>query len=191
VAPDPELRRRMEERARSDGVEVLYEELLSVDPEAARKTGPCNLRRIIRALEVYQKTETPFSEAGSKQAPAFDAFIVGLTAGRAELYRRIDRRVDDMLAGGLVGEVEKLMEMGYDLYLPAMSGIGYRQIGEYLRGEITLDDARRKIKTETHRFARHQYAWFRLNDGRIHWVDITREADSEVARAVKEFVESK
>jgi tRNA dimethylallyltransferase len=191
VAPDPELRRRLEERARNDGVEVLYEELLIVDPEAARKTGPCNLRRIIRALEVYQKTETPFSETGSKQAPAFGVLIIGLTAERAELYRRIDRRVDEMVARGLVGEVEKLMEMGYDLYLPAMSGIGYRQIGECLRGEIMLDDALRKIRTETHRFARHQYAWFRLNDERIHWVDIMTEADSEVARAVKEFVEGK
>ena len=82
-----------------------------------------------------------------------------------------------MVARGLVAEVENLLKMGYDLNLPAMSGMGYRQIGQFLRGELTLAAARQQIKTETHRLVRHQYAWFRLTDKRINWFDIKRQED--------------
>jgi len=93
-----------------------------------------------------------------------------------------------MVARGLVTEVEKLLEMGYHLDLPAMSGIGYRQVGQYLEGEMTLEVARQKIKSETHRLVRHQYAWFRLQDERIHWFDIQRQEDSEIEKALAEFI---
>jgi tRNA dimethylallyltransferase len=188
VSPDPDFRYNLERRAGGAGIDELYQELVRVDPEAAEKIDHRNVRRVIRALEVHRKTETPFSRLRYKKTPAFNTFIVGLTADRAEIYRRIDQRVDDMLSRGLVTEVEKLLKMGYDLNLPAMSGIGYRQIGQYLKGEMTLPVARQKIKSETHRLVRHQYAWFRLKDERVHWFDIQRREGSEIERAVADFI---
>ncbi|GAI47604.1 unnamed protein product, partial [marine sediment metagenome] len=89
---------------------------------------------------------------------------------------------------GLVTEVEKLVNMGYDFNLPAMSGIGYKQIGMFLKGGLTLPAAIQQIKFETHRFVRHQYAWFRLKDDRIKWFDITSQPDSEIAVLIAKFI---
>ena len=94
-----------------------------------------------------------------------------------------------MIARGLVEEVRKLVSMGYGYGLPAMSGIGYRQIGLFLRGESTLASTVQRIKFETHRFVRHQYAWFRLTDKRIKWFDIQYQVDSETTALVSEFLE--
>jgi len=99
-------------------------------------------------------------------------------------------RVDGMVEQGLVAEVEKLVDMGYNLDLPAMSGIGYKQIGMFIRGELTLDAAIQRIKTETHRFNRHQYSWFRLKDDRIEWFDIQSKEDSQIAAQVTRFMRS-
>lgn len=190
VSPDPEFRYNLEKRAGDGGIDELYQELVGVDPEAARKIDRRNVRRVIRALEVHQKTKQPFSRLGHKEAPAFDAFIIGLTADRAEIYRLVDQRVDEMVAQGLVAEVENLLKMGYDLSLPAMSGIGYRQIGQAIQGELALETAKQQIKSETHRFVRHQYAWFRLNDERVRWFDIKCQEASEMARTLAEFIKS-
>jgi tRNA dimethylallyltransferase len=97
-----------------------------------------------------------------------------------ELYRRIDLRIDEMIKQGLVAEVEKLMNMGYDFNLSAMSGIGYKQISTFLNGELTLATAIQQIKFETHRLVRHQYNWFQLKDDRIQWFDIQSKLDSEI-----------
>ena len=174
--------------ANEEGTAGLYQQLLETDPEAAGKIDPNNLRRIIRALEVHNKTQTAFSQLGQKKEPGFNSLVIGLTTDRASLYQTVDERIDMMFRRGLVEEVEKLLKMGYDFTLPAMSGIGYRQVGQYLRGELSLDDARRKMKTETHRFIRHQYAWFRLNDERIHWYDIKDEKEGEIEDLVREFL---
>jgi len=186
VPPDPELRHTLEAKAATLGRDELYHELIRVAPAAARRIDPHNVRRVIRALEVHRST--PFSQPQRKQAPPFKTLIVGLTADRAELYRRIDLRVDEMLAQGLVAEVEKLVSRGYDFNLPAMSGIGYKQIGMFLRGELTLAVAVQQIKFETHRFVRHQYAWFQLKDDRIQWFDIHRQLDSEISLLVAGFI---
>jgi tRNA dimethylallyltransferase len=191
VAPDHEMRRRLEERAAAGGKTGLYRELAEVDPAAAQQIGPHNARRIIRALEVYRSLGVPFSQLKRKKAPPFRTLVIGLTAPREELYRRIDLRVDGMIAQGLVAEVEGLLGMGYHLGLPAMSGIGYGQIGRFLKGELTLDTAIQQIKSETHRFARHQYAWFQLKDSRIRWFDIGREnVEREVLDSVTQFTEA-
>ena len=188
VAPDPEFRHSLEEKAARSGADELYQELVKVDPVAAQRIDQRNVRRVIRALEVSRHTETPFSRLQHKEAPPFSTLIIGLTADRAELYRRIDLRVDRMLEQGLVEEVKKLIDMGYDFHLPAMSGIGYKQIGMFLKGELTLEGAIQQIKFETHRFVRHQYSWFRLKDNRIHWFDIQGEVESEIMELVAGFV---
>lgn len=175
VPPDSELRRNLEERAARGEAEELYRELVTVDPASAQKIDIRNVRRVIRALEVYRSTGTPFSELQQKNPPDYNMLIIGLTMNRNELYNRIDSRVDRMMERGLVEEVQKLIDSGYKQDLSAMTGIGYRQIGMYISGKLTLSDAVEQIKFETHRFVRNQYTWFRLKDERIHWFDMQDE----------------
>jgi tRNA dimethylallyltransferase len=184
VAPDPELRRRLEAKAAGGG-EKLYRELARLDPVAAQKIDPRNVRRIIRALEVHRRAEAPISRIQGKKSPSFNTVVIGLTADRAELYRRIDRRVDEMIERGLVDEVKGLLERGYDASLPAMSGIGYKQIVLFLKGKLTLADAVQQIKFESHRLVRHQYSWFRPKDDRIRWFDIDKDRKAEILAWLK------
>jgi len=171
VPPNQELRRRLEARAEQEGSQSLYQELQDIDPSAAAKISPKNIRRVIRALEIYHATGQLPSQLQRKESPGFPILLIGLTQQRSGLYRKIDWRVDKMIQRGLVEEVEQLLKKGYSSSLPSMSGIGYKQIGQFLRGEMTLPQSIDKIKYETHRLARHQYAWFRLSDSRIHWFD--------------------
>ena len=186
IAPNLELRKSLETQAAATGKETLYQELLRVDPEAAAKIGPHNTRRIIRALEVYHTAGIPISVLQKKEPPPYRTTIIGLKLEREELYRRIDARVDKMIASGLVAEVEKLLQMGYDVNLSSMSSIGYRQIVQYLRGEMILEDAVQQTKTETHRYARQQQNWFRLSDKRIHWFDAAGNIYPEVEAMLAE-----
>ena len=188
VAPDPDLRNHLEERAGKGEAEALYRELVEADPAAAEKIDPRNIRRVIRALEVTRSTGRPFSEMQRRSAPGYDTLIIGLTAEREELYRRTDARVDKMVESGLVEEVKKLLADGYSPELPAMSGIGYKQIVMYLRGEISLEEAVRQMKTETHRLVRRQYNWFRLRDERIHWFGIGQDVVQEIKELAAGFV---
>ncbi len=187
VPPSTEFRRNLEEKVAGGGLPELLKELAAVDPVAAQRIDPRNVRRVIRALEVHQNAGAPISRLQKKSPPLYQTLIIGLTADRVELYRRIDSRVDRMIEQGLVDEVKKLLEMGYSLSLPAMSGIGYKQIGIYLNGEMTLPEATQKIKVETHRFVRHQYNWFRLKDERLKWFDVERQPDSEITALVERF----
>jgi tRNA dimethylallyltransferase len=188
VPPDRKLRHLLEEQADKEGGQRLYQELMKVDPSAADNIGPHNIRRIIRALEVYRSTGVPFSQLRSKENPPFKTLMIGLTADREKLYRRIDLRVDEMIERGLVAEVEKLFSLGYKLNLPAMSSIGYKQIGLFLSGKLTITEAIEQIKFATHRFVRHQYAWFRLPDSRIRWFDITSDNhDSQLVDLITQF----
>ncbi len=190
VPPNPELRQRLAEKATTDGIEPLYHQLESLDPVSARKINPRNLRRIVRAIEVFEATGRPASDLQGKRPPAFDILIIGLTAERRRLYGLIDRRVDAMLERGLVAEVEGLAEKGYGFDLPSMSSVGYRQIGRFLQGQLDLPSAVSQIKFETHRFARHQYAWFRLTDPRIKWFDIQDDLQTPAVNLVREKMRS-
>jgi tRNA dimethylallyltransferase len=196
VLPNFQLRHDLEIRAKHEGNQVLYKELQRVDPLATAKILPGNVRRIIRALEIYQMTGQPPSQLWRKKAPSFPVLIIGLTVERSELYSRIDSRADKMIQKGLVEEVEELLKMGYSLSLPPMSGIGYKQIGQFLQGELSLSMAVDRVKYETHKLARHQYAWFHLNDRRIHWFNagrfsVTPSRSSEHSEeAVKNLIEN-
>ena len=185
VAPDPKFRRHLEAKAAGGEEEELYQELARLDPAAAQKIDPRNVRRTIRALEVHRSAQAPISKLQGKTAPSFNTLIIGLTAQRPELYRRIDLRVDEMIKQGLADEVKQLLDRGYDASLPAMSGIGYKQITMYLRDELTLADAVQQTKFETHRLARHQYSWFRLKDVRIGWFDIQKDIEVKILTRLK------
>ncbi len=185
--PDAKLRSSLEERAAREGYMALYEELKQVDPDAARRIDPKNVRRVIRALEVFHTTGLLLSQL-QRLSPLFQVLVTGLTTAREDLYRRIDERVDDMIERGLIPEVEGLLERGYSLDLPSMSGLGYQQMGQYLKGEIDLPTAMQRIKYETHRLARHQYAWFRPKDKRIHWFDVRNGAEEAIRRLIQRFI---
>lgn len=176
VAPQPDLRKQLEAHVAAQGAEALHVRLAGLDPLAASRIDYRNVRRVIRALEVCIATGRPISELQAKYPPSYRILQLGITRPRPLLYERIDRRVDAMLSAGLVDEVRMLAACGYSWELPAMTGIGYRQIGQYLRGELTLDEAIAAIKKATRRFVQQQYNWFRLTDPAIRWLDPT-EAD--------------
>ena len=188
VEPDWTLRRSLEEQARREGIETLHRELTMVDPDAASRIDARNVRRVIRALEVYKLTGRPISSWQEKLQPEFAALILGIELPRPELHRRIDERVDGMLARGLVDEVQGLLARGYKPDLPPMSGIGYRQLCQHLAGECSLAEAAEKMKTETHRLARMQSAWFRRDDQRIHWLTCDGDVYDEAHRLVMQTI---
>jgi tRNA dimethylallyltransferase len=175
VPPNSELRAQLE---CEDGM-ALYERLRALDPEAAARIDPRNIRRTIRALEVCLVTGEKFSELGRATPPPYRITQIGLTMSRPELYTRIDARIDRMIDQGLVAEVEHLVEQGYTFNLPSMSGLGYREIGDHLRGVVPLDEAVANIKRNTRDFVRRQYAWFRLKDERIRWFEGASGEDAE------------
>ena len=171
VAPQPELRAELEAKASAEGAEALHGWLAVLDPTAAARIDYRNVRRVIRALEVCLVTGQPITELQRKNPPPFDILQIGVTRPRPELYARIDARVDQMMADGLLAEVCRLAAAGHAWDLPAMTGLGYRQIGEYLRSEVSLDEAIARIKKGTRRFVQQQYNWFRLTDPAIRWID--------------------
>ncbi|MDW8213485.1 MAG: tRNA (adenosine(37)-N6)-dimethylallyltransferase MiaA [Roseiflexaceae bacterium] len=161
VAPRPDIRAALERQAAELGAEALYERLKEVDPVAAARILPGNVRRIIRALEVYEATGRPISEQRSVQPPPYRITTIWLTLPAPVLYARIDARVDAMMAAGLLDEVRGLLERGYHWNLPSMSGLGYREFRPYFEGRATLEEAVARLKYDTHAFARRQPAWFR------------------------------
>jgi tRNA dimethylallyltransferase len=171
VPPQLDLRAELAARAAGQGSEALHAELAQLDPVAAARIDHRNVRRVIRALEVTLTTGQAISSLQTKSPPPYRLYQLGVNRPRAELYRRIDERVDAMLAAGLLDEVRRLADAGYGWELPAMTGLGYRQIGQYLRGELTLSEAVALIKKLTRRFVHQQSTWFRADDPAIHWVD--------------------
>ena len=184
-APAGPLRAALEELLASQGVGALADRLRDVDPESALRVDLRNPRRVIRALEVALTTGASFVSQRRKSPPPFAAVWLGLTRPRAELYARIDARVDAMLAGGLVEEVERLRRQGYGWDLPAMSALGYSQIGSYLRGEIGLDEAVRQIKRATRQFVRRQANWFKPQGDSLRWFQASPGVAAEMAAWLK------
>ncbi len=185
VAPQPDLRAALEAEVAARGAGALHARLAALDPVAAARIDLRNVRRVIRALEVCLATGRPISELQTKSPPPYVVVQIGVTRPRPELYARIDARVDRMIAAGLVAEVRRLADAGYGWDLPAMTGLGYRQIGQYLRGEASLDEAIALIKKGTRRFVQQQYNWFRLNDPAVWWVDPALVDPKEATQLVR------
>ena len=185
VPPDQALREALREHAHLYGHVALHSRLAAIDPEAASGIDSRNVRRVIRALEVYHSTGKPISSLQAKCPPDWAVLRIGLTRPRALLYGRIDARVDEMIRRGLLAEVRCLLDRGYGLSLPSMSALGYREIGQHLSGEISLDEAAMLVKRRTRRFVRQQYNWFRLSDASIHWFDMTNLDDDAVCALVR------
>jgi tRNA dimethylallyltransferase len=177
VAPDSALRAQLEAEAAASGPSALHTRLAALDPVAAARIAPTNVRRLVRALEVCILTSQPFSaQQGARPVP-YHPLLLGLNMDRPALYARADARIDAMLAAGLVDETSRLLASGYDWRLPAMSSLGYREIGAYLRGEMTLPAAVERFKLATHAYIRRQLTWFRP-DTRISWLDAALPPDA-------------
>lgn len=187
VAPNLALRERLMAEAESGGIEALHRKLAEVDPEAAGKVDSRNVRRVVRYLEVYYTSGGPISAKQRKVPPPYDILKIGLTRSRPQLYRRIDVRVDAMFADGLVAEVQRILDAGFDPELPALSGFGYRQVIQYLRGECSLAEAVEETKKLTRRFVHRQYAWFPLNDPSILWLEAGPNALERAADSIRSF----
>jgi tRNA dimethylallyltransferase len=171
-SPDMNIRKTLENWANEIGIQELHKKLELIDPAAAEKIDPTNMRRTIRALEVILLTGKRFSEQRKKGKPVFDTITIGLWCPRVELYQIIDQRIENMLSLGFVNEVKNLLEKGYPPDSAAMSAIGYKQLISYLQGEITYEEAVRLIKRMTRIFVRRQSNWFKQEDPSIHWVRV-------------------
>jgi tRNA dimethylallyltransferase len=185
VAPNLERRAELEK----ENPDELYARLQQLDPAAASKIDPRNTRRVIRAVEVCEESGRPMSEQQTHDAPNYRVLRIGLTMPREKLYDRINARVDAMIQAGLVNEVRGLMERGFvSKNTPAMSGLGYRQIEQFVLGHTSLEEAVRVLKRDTRRFVHHQYSWFRLTDTRIHWFDMALVRYDAICSVVAEFL---
>ncbi len=189
VPPNDALREELEVFAAESGSEALHQRLQQVDPTAAAAVHHRNVRRVIRALEVYMETGTPISELQRKQPPPYTIVQYGLHMERARLYQQADTRLDQMMEQGFVEEVRNLLNRGYDRRLPSMSGLGYAQIAAHLEDAISLDDAVKATQTATHDFIRRQMTWFRGHDTGIHWYDVEKLNLAEIITASTGWLE--
>lgn len=170
---DTAYRERLEQLAKEQGNEVLHGMLQEVDPVSAEKIHANNVKRVIRALEFYEKTGTPISEHNEKEAAKESSYVFCyfvLNDDRQRLYERIELRIDQMLEQGLVDEVRKLKEKGYHKEMVSMQGLGYKEILAWLDGEISYEEAVYILKRDTRHFAKRQLTWFRREKDVI-WVD--------------------
>jgi len=179
--PDAAFRDQLAEEADLYGVPALHARLRKIDPPAADKIMPNDLRRITRALEVWQVTGVRISEQQRAVPPPYRTLLLGLTMDRPALYARIDRRVQRMLEAGLLAEIEHLLEAGYDWDLPALRTIGYGEFQPYWEGQTELAVCAERVRYDSHRFARHQYIWFRRFES-VEWLDASLPETAERAR---------
>lgn len=168
-----EIRAALQEEAAQIGNLAMLEKLRKVDPELAAGLHPNNLVRIIRALEVLQLTGIPLSRYQKEHAFSerrYDSLQIGIQIERAELYRRIDKRVDRMLSDGLLEEVSGLLAAGFERELKSMRSIGYKESAAYLQGELSLEETATLIKRDTRHYAKRQLTWFKA-DPDILWFE--------------------
>ena len=177
VNEDPNYRKEMTELAEEKGNHYLHEMLEKIDPEAAKNIDANNVRRVIRALEIYKvtgKTKTLLDKESRKEVP-FDYKLYGIETNREVLYDRINKRVDKMLEDGLIDEVKELLEK-YTFSSTAIQGLGYKEVKEYLDGKLSYDEMAEKLKMETRRYAKRQLTWFR-REKTIMWCKLDEIVD--------------
>ncbi|SDC45697.1 tRNA dimethylallyltransferase [Paenibacillus sp. UNCCL117] len=190
---DEPFREEMQRFADLEGAGALHQKLAEVDPPSAARLHPNDVRRVIRALEIYRLTGERMSEQleRQKRTTPYQLCIVGLTMDRAILYKRIEERIDLMLEQGLVDEVSRLLAQGVSSSALSMQGLGYKEIVAYLEGRLTLAESVDLLKKNTRHFAKRQLSWFRhMKD--IEWVNVSEMADfSTQLQAVRGIIATK
>ena len=183
-----EYRKELEKIRDEQGLEVLYKKALEIDPQAMEKISPNDFKRITRVLEIYEatgknKTEQE-AESRLNEIP-YDYKVFAIDYDREKLYERINKRVDIMLEKGLIEEVKNLLEK-YSEFPTAMQGLGYKEVKEYLGGELTKEEMIEKIKQESRRYAKRQFTWFRKNKQTI-WLNGQSEIKENITSILEEI----
>lgn len=171
IQKDLEYEAELEKIANEKGNDFLFDMLLKVDPESAKIIEKNNIRRVIRALEIYKvtgKTKSLIDKESQKEVP-YDYLIYGIDLDREILYERINKRVDLMINQGLIDEVKRIREK-YNFSKTALQGLGYKEVIEYLDGNATFDEMIEKIKMQSRRYAKRQVTWFKKTKN-IKWID--------------------
>lgn len=185
---DEEYRKQLEKRVEKEGLEALYQEAAKIDPSAIEKISQNDKKRILRILEIYQatgKNKTEQERLSRKNPLPYDYQVYALKWDRELLYERINKRVDIMLEQGLIKEVEYIWKK-YDHFPTAMQGLGYKEVVEFLEGEITKEEMVEKIKRETRRYAKRQMTWFRKNKQTI-WLAGEAKTEGNVAIIINNY----
>ncbi len=186
VPPNPALRAELEATHAAEGLAPLVRRLQALDPTGAQAIDLRNPRRVLRALEIVLTTGRSKAALEGAQPPPYRILHMGLTRPRRALYARIDARIEQMVAEGLVDETRRLLAR-YDAALPALSSLGYREMGAHLRGEWTLAQAVAALKSATHRYVRTQETWFRKMPG-VVWFDLEAAPPAAVLQAAGETI---
>lgn len=180
ASSNTKLREELQMEAEQFGELYIHEKLKAIDPEAAARIHPNNIKKVIRAIEVFNETGDKIGDFSKDMSlnEEYDIFFIGLMRNREELYDRINIRVDMMIDQGLVDEVKGLLELGYTKELVSFKGLGYKEIVGYLEGEYSLDEAIRILKRDTRRYAKRQLTWFKRYEN-ISWYNISNYSSSE------------
>jgi len=189
---DEAIRRKLRSRLESEGADALLEDLKQIDPKAARGLLPQNYKRILRALEVYYSSGEKISELreARRSVPDFETLQFGIMLDRKRLYRRIEKRVDEMIEAGLLDEVREILRKGFNPGLNSLQAVGYKEAIGFIRGKIKYEDMLSLIKMNTRRYAKRQMTWFR-RDSRIVWVAADEKSPREVAEEILDLSFSK
>lgn len=173
---DSDLRKKIKTEINNHDLDYLYEKLKNIDPSYASKISPNDERRVIRALEVYEKTGKKFSEFQNKwkdRKSIYKSIFIGLNNNdRKKLYENIDNRINEMIKNGLVEEVKNLVELGYKNSFSMQQAIGYKELIKYFDGKYTLENAIDEIKKNSKHLAKKQLTWFKA-DNRINWITVS------------------
>jgi tRNA dimethylallyltransferase len=186
---DPVFRLELETFVEQEGKEALHARLKEIDPTSAERIHASNVRRVIRALEIYHTTGKPPSKIRRKDPPPFRSLRIGLHLPRKELYARIDARIDAMINAGFKEEVQSLLDQGFTPDLPAMSAIGYKQMADVIMGHCSLEEAVKQMRRLTRQFVRRQANWFKPNDPKIHWFDVRENIEDEIIHLIQRWLE--
>lgn len=179
---DISYREELNKIAETDGLEELYKKAKTIDPEAMKKISPNDKKRIIRVLEIYNKTgktKTELEIESRKNPVKYDYKVFAISMDREKLYKRIEKRVDDMVNQGLIDEVKFILKK-YSNFPTAMQGLGYKEVVEYLQGKCSKEEMIDKIKIETRHYAKRQLTWFRKNK-EIIWLDGEKTPDYNIS----------
>jgi tRNA dimethylallyltransferase len=181
--PNPQVRAELEAFLAAEGRAALFQRLQALDPATAAVIDGQNPRRVLRALEIFLTTGKAKVDLEGAQPPPYRFLLLGLDRPREQLYERVDRRVEQMIDQGLIAETQRLLAAGYRPPLPAITSLGYREIIAYLEDDLPLPVAIEKIKTETHRYVRHQYTWFRKIPN-IVWFPLDETATKTITERI-------
>ena len=192
-----DYRKNLEKKVKIYGKEYLYEKLSKIDPISTSRIKPNDLRRVIRALEVYKSTGKPISYLQKNdpnkynKSAIFKYYIIGLKRNRDNLYQKINVRVDKMIKDGFIEEVKDLRAKGYDANLNSMQGLGYKQINKYLDGEYDKETAINLIKRDTRHYAKRQMTWFNNKIKNIQWIDLDEFDENRIITKIKNEINNK